>query len=457
MRSLSLKLAIAFLVVGVLGAGLVALLVNWRTAREFDQYVYDLYQDDLANLTAQLAEYYQTYGNWDGINAVLILDQSVPGGHRERHWLPVTLVDAQRVVVYGGGQYQVGQQLSRRDVQPGVEIEVDGKGVGWILIADFNEKGRSFSGSPEASFLANVNQATIFSALGASVAALLLGVFLARTISNPVAELTTATRMVAGGDLGYQVPVRTRDELGELATSFNHMSADLAHANKLRRQMTADIAHDLRTPMSVILGYAEALSDGKLQGTSEMYAVLYQEAKHLNHLIDDLRTLSLADAGELPLTKRPSSPRSLLEHVALAHMVQAEQQGVSLLVEAADDLPLVSLDPERMIQVLGNLVRNALRFTPAEGMISLRAWQQDPTHVTIAVQDTGSGIDAEDLPHIFSRFYRGDESRQQLTDNDDSSGLGLAIAQAIVQAHDGQILATSHLGVGTTLRIELPC
>ncbi|MBE2200279.1 MAG: HAMP domain-containing protein [Anaerolinea sp.] len=456
MRSLSFKLTMSFLIVGVLGVGLVALLVNWQTAQKFDQYMADLYQDEMLDLTQQLADHYRQYGSWKGINALLILDQSATTTPPPRRWLPVTLVDAQQMVIYGGGRYEIGQQVSRRDLQHGTPVTVNDEIVGWALLSSSNTHGAPAPGTPEDDFLVNVNQATIVSAIGASVMALLLGVVLARTISNPVAELTTATRLVAGGALGYQVTVRGQDELGALAASFNQMSADLAHANHLRQQMTADIAHDLRTPMSVILGYAESLSDGKLQGTPEMYMVLYQESTRLSHLIEDLRTLSLADAGELPLLKRPFPPQALLEHVALAHMVQAEQQGVSLTVIPAPDLRLVSLDPERMIQVLGNLVRNALRFTPAAGSICLQAQQQDGNSVTFSVQDSGRGIAPEDLPHIFNRFYRGDQARPQVDNEADNSGLGLAIASAIVQAHGGKLTAVSALGQGTTMIIELP-
>jgi signal transduction histidine kinase len=463
MRSLALKLTLAFLFVGVIGAGLVAVFVGWQTENQFDQYIYDLYHDDLIELSDQLAFRYQQNGNWDDISTILIRDQFNPfqapgsgnpspgGGRRGNGWLPVTLVNEERIVVNGGHQYSTGDQLSRRETNKGVPIDLNGETIGWVVVESFGGYGTSAE-SPESDFLTNVNKATIFSALGASLIALLLGVLLARSISHPVGELTNATRVVARGELGHQVPVRTNDELGELAASFNLMSADLAQANQSRRQMTADIAHDLRTPMSVIMGYTESLMDGRLQGSQETYEILHQEARHLSHLIEDLRLLSLADAGELPLIKRPVPPQALLERVALAHMPQAAESGVAIRVEDGQDLPMVEMDPERMTQVLGNLVSNALRHTPDGGTISLAAKKLDDRHLVMTVQDTGSGIPTEDLPHVFERFFRGDRVRRR----NGSSGLGLAIARSIVDAHKGVITAESQEGQGTTFRIMLP-
>ena len=281
---------------------------------------------------------------------------------------------------------------------------------------------------------------------------MLLGVLLARAIARPVRELTAATRAVAEGKLGRQVAVRSKDELGELAQSFNQMSADLARANKLRRQMTADIAHDLRTPLSIILGYTEALNDGKLPGTPEMYAAMHGEAQHLQRLIDDLRTLSLADAGELPLTRVQIAPQTLLERIASAYRVQAEQRKIVLQVIAAPDLPPLDVDPDRMAQVFKNLIDNALRHTPPGGQITLAA-EQDDRAVHLFVRDTGAGIAPEDLPYVFERFYRGDEARQQ---EDGASGLGLAIARSLVEAHGGSIAVESVLGQGTRFTIAIP-
>ncbi|MEW5986529.1 MAG: HAMP domain-containing sensor histidine kinase [Chloroflexota bacterium] len=451
MRSLILKLTLAFLVVSVLGAVLVALLVNWQTQRQFDQLVNALYQGDLSNLSGRLALYYQQQGGWEGIEAIVIRDQSTWHGHPGRnYWLPVLLVDADHIVIYGGRRFQSGETLSASLVNKGTPIQVNDQTVGWVILDAAGGPQGFGPNSPEASFLTRVNQATIYSALGAAAIALLLGVVLARTISHPLQELTVATRLVAQGQLGHRVPVRSRDEIGQLADSFNQMSADLARASELRQQMTADIAHDLRTPLSVVQGYTEALDEGKLPGSPEIYQAMHQQVRHVTRLVDDLRTLSLADAGQLSLRRQLVDPQALLEHCALVYTPQAEQQGITLRVEAGPELPPVNVDADRMTQVLGNLVSNALRYTPAGGEIRLLASAHNGT-TTLQVQDTGVGIATEDLPHIFDRFYRGDKARAV----NGESGLGLAIARSIVEAHGGRIAVQSTLGAGTTFTVTL--
>ena len=279
--------------------------------------------------------------------------------------------------------------------------------------------------SPENAFLARVNQAIVFGALGATVIALALGGLLARAISRPVKELTDATQRVAQGELGHQVPVRTRDELGDLAVSFNRMSADLATSNQLRRQMTADVAHELRTPLSIILGYSEALSDGKLQGKPAIYEAMYGEAQLLSHLVDDLRTLSLADAGELTLNRGLIPAGECMERTAASHAELAAQRGIRLEVQVAPDLPLVDVDRERIAQVLANLVSNALRYTPEGGVITLSAGA-DGDRVLLRVSDTGPGIAPQHLPSSSSASTAPTTARPA----NGESGLGLAIAKS---------------------------
>jgi signal transduction histidine kinase len=450
MRSLTLKLILAFLAVSLLGTALVALLVDWQTQRQFDALVANLYQDDLTTLSDRLAAYYQQQGSWTGIQAVALRNQ-VPGHGMggPNNWLPVTLVDSDRIVVLGNGRYQAGDQLSRWAVRRGLPIDVNDQRVGYVVL-DLPAGGPSRN-SAEGTFLLGVRRATILSAISAAATALLLGALLARTISQPVSELREATEIVARGKLGHQVRVRSQDEIGQLATSFNQMSADLAQATETRRQMTADIAHDLRTPLSVLQGYTEALDEGKLSGNPETYRAMHGQVRHLTRLIEDLRTLSLADAGQLPLQRVAVDPRALLEHSALAYAAQASQQGVNLRVAAGPELPAVAVDADRMAQVLGNLIGNALRYTPAGGEIVLAA-EATADAVLLTVHDTGRGIAGEDLPHIFDRFYRADRSRPDTGE----SGLGLAIARSIVEAHGGRIAAESTPGTGTTFTITLP-
>ena len=444
LRSITLKLTLAFLFVGLMGAALIAFFVGARTEREFDRFVLDQHQ---ADFIAALSDHYRLNGSWQGIGD--LLEQNRYSRRWKKPPLFGTLVDAEGTILLAGQPHLIGQRLSPGDLERAIPLEVDDNIVGYFTFAPFFNPREP--GSAEAAFLRSVNRAIILSALGGAVAALALGAFLARTLTRPIRELTAATQMVARGELGYQVNVKAKDELGDLAASFNQMSADLEQANKLRRQMTADIAHDLRTPLSIILGYTEALSDGKFQGTPEIYEVMHKEAQHLSHLVEDLRTLSLADAGELKLVRRPVAPQALLESTASAHRAQALQSQIDLAVEAAPGLPLVEVDPDRMAQVLGNLVSNALRYTPAQGQITLSAQANEHT-VCLRVQDTGAGIAPADAPHIFDRFYRADKPRQR---QEGESGLGLAIAKSIVEAHGGAISVESAPGAGAAFTITL--
>jgi signal transduction histidine kinase len=359
------------------------------------------------------------------------------------------LTDKNGQVIFGDIPRLESRQLSQNQLDKGIPIESNGETVGWLVFSPLVD--RWTAGTPEGNFLLGVQNAIRISAVLASGIALLLGGFLAYTLTRQLRELTAATQELSKGKLGTQVAVRSQDELGTLAESFNKMSTDLANSVELRRRMTADIAHDLRTPLSVIMGYTEALSDGKLEPAPEMYEVMHTEALHLNHLIDDLKTLSLADAGELPLYPQRISPGKLLTRAADAYRIQAEQRQVEIQVDIPPDLPEVEVDVERMAQVLGNLMSNALRHTPSGGKIRLAA-QQAADQVILYVADTGSGIDPQDLPFIFERSFRGEKSRVQ---NEGETGLGLAIARSLVVAQGGTIDAESTLGEGTRFKIAI--
>ncbi len=451
MRSIAFKLTLAFLIVGLTGAILVAILVHQRTRTAFDQFIIDQSRQTLID---NLQQYYQINGGWQGVEEYLRTPSTDADHPRDlqrdfRRWWRFTLVDANRTVVLSNRQFSIGKPYTNSDLSTAITLTVDGQAVGW-LVPDTAVFSKPPAG-PEQSFLDQVNRATVLSALIAGGLALLLGSLLAYSLTRTLRELTDATGQIARGHLGLQVKIRSRDELGTLATSFNQMSADLARATQARRQMTADIAHDLRSPLSVISGYAEALNDGKLPGTPDVYETLYQESRHLSRLVEDLRLLSLADAGELRLELQAVAPQSLIEWAAARHSVAAKQKEISLRIDVAKDLPQVVVDIERMAQVFDNLILNALRYTPSAGNITLAA-RAAPDAMIFQVRDTGSGILPEDLPHIFDRFYRVDKSRQQ----NGESGLGLAIARSIVDAHHGEIQVESQPDQGTTFTIRLP-
>jgi two-component system sensor histidine kinase BaeS len=446
MRSLTVKLTLAFLVVGTCGAILVAVLVGLNTRSEFDRF---LSERDQSVLLKALGNYYTAQGSWENVGPMLARTPPLDFYSRGS-----VIVDASGYVALGNSNYPTGEAVPRPVLDSGVPIRVNGQTVGTLLLVALPERVEDGSDRPppDVAFLERVTWATAISAGVAALLALILGVLLARTLTRPVRELTAATQAMAHGQLDQRVHVHSRDEIGLLAASFNQMSADLAHASHLRKQMTADIAHDLRTPLSILRGYTEGLRDERIQGDSALYAIMHDEVEHLQRLVEDLRVLSLADAGELSLKRRAVDPAALLERTGLAYMVQAEQQGLALRVEAAEGLPSVAVDTDRMTQVLNNLVSNALRHTN-HGEIVLAA-SSDHRSVALTVRDSGQGIAAEDLPFIFDRFYRADKARQR--NDSTASGLGLAITKAIVEAHGGAITVESSLDCGTTFTIILP-
>lgn len=312
-------------------------------------------------------------------------------------------------------------------------------------------------GRIQLDFLTRVYLSVACSSVLGVLLALLIGRFIAGRLATPVRSLTVAARSLASSRYHGPIAVTTDDEIGELTRAFNTMSDELAHQEQLRRQLVADIAHELRTPLSVLRLQVESLQDGVEQPTPATLESLGEEVGLLTRLVDDLRLLSLADAGQLSLSPVDLDPRAELERAAASALPRARQQGIDLRVEASDLLPPIHADPQRLAQVLGNLVENALRYTPSGGHVTLRAYQQTVAHdaqtLVIEIADTGPGIAPDDLTRIFERFYRTDRARARETGG---SGLGLAIVQRLVEAQGGAISVESTPGEGTTFRVRFP-
>ena len=462
MRSIAIKLTLAFVLVSLTGILLMGWLVRARTIPRISEF-------NNSNRQAVFIEFakgwYARNQSWDGIERAISSAQNNSSDSEDdfrRFGRGVLLTDANYTIVFArSNRYDSGEKLRPNDRERAQAIDVQNEVVGYIVFPGpnaSNNGGRNTNiakvqstVSPEQIFLNQFESALL---LGAGVAigiALLVGAFLAGTLSRPLRQLTSATQALADGNLGHQVDVKSGDEIGELAKAFNTMSADLAEGERQRQQMTADIAHDLRTPLSVILGYTEALSDGKFEGDPEIYDAMHREAQQLNRLIDDLRTLSLADAGKLSLHKGPVAAEEILQQAVGTWRMAASDKGVALAANPAEPFS-INVDPGRIAQVLGNLISNGLRYTERGGAITLSA-QQSGSDAILTVTDTGKGIPADRLPHIFDRFYRADNARQL---DKGQSGLGLTIVKSLVEAHEGIIAAESQLGKGTTFTITIP-
>jgi signal transduction histidine kinase len=442
MRSLALKLVLAFTLVSLVGIALVAIMAARFTGDQFREL---LEAQDNDALISELSEYYSRDGSWKGIGRLTNRQ-----AFSQRYGRGFVIFNAQGEIIVPDPDVFPAPRIQGMDRwrEDGTPITIDNQVVGII----FRGPNRFQGAPPFSAQFTRLYNSLIIASVGAVLASLILGVVLARTLTRTLRELTDASRAIAKGDLKQQVPIRSQDELGELAASFNQMSSDLAQSQELRRQMTADIAHELRTPLTVVLGHSEALSEGQLPPDPETFDIIYDETKRLNRLVDDLRTLSLSDAGELRLNRSRISPLELLERSAAARKSEANTKGVSLLIETSPGLPEVKVDADRMTQVLVNLLDNALRYTLEGGRITLSG-TQIPEGVRIAVEDTGPGIPEQDLPFLFDRFYRGDKSRQR---EEGGSGLGLAIARSLVESQGGRIRVESKVGVGAKFIIELP-
>ena len=480
--SLWLKLITVFVAVVAAGAAVQFTLVNLAVNTQFRRFVATRDQVTARNLAPALADYYSQQGSWQGVDALLASqptpDASAgmmgPGMMRPGHMGPpaqgwmhqfgtgidrVVVADANGVIVADSANLLVGQQHPAEHLAAGVPITVGSQQVGTVLVGSMVEPVLN---PLDQDFLRSVNLATLASAVAVGVLALALGSLFLFQVTAPVRALTKAIGAVAGGDLSQRVAVKSRDEIGQLATAFNTMAAELQQAEALRRNLVADVAHELRTPLSLVRGNLEAMLDGLYEMNRENVAVVHDETLVLTRLVDDLRDLALAEAGRLQLEIDDVDVGDLVLRVTDTFRAQAAQQAIGLRAELPDASLFTRGDEQRLRQVLNNLLSNALRYTPAGGQVRVTASLVADGHgpgagpqpeIRVAVSDTGEGIPAEELPNLFERFYRTDKSRAR---SSGGSGLGLSIARQLVQAHGGRIWADSQPGVGSTFTFAVP-
>jgi signal transduction histidine kinase len=463
MRSISLKIILVLVIVSLAGAIFTTFFIQGRTRNAFDSFIKD--QDQLA-LADLLISHFEDHSSWENAD-IYFRDfyknkrPGFPGGgsggknpNKPGDNLappPFVLTNPSGVVLIGLANHPgflVGDQITERDLQDSLALEINGKVEGHLVPIPISPNRSSM----QQTFLGTVQRGLFISSAVTLLIALVLGGILITSFTRPIRKLANGTEKIASGDLGYQVEIKSADELGRLAASFNEMSTDLQNADRLRKQMTADIAHDLRTPLSILHGYTEAISEGKMTGNPEIYQAMHQQTRHLNYLIEDLRTLSLLDSEEIQFQLENIDPGRILKQTQTAFIPLIAKKELNLSLDLQEGLPRVTLDPDRLNQVLGNLINNAINVLPNRGNIWLKAWQEGD-QLVIEVKDDGLGISEDDLPNIFNRHYKIDPSRGK---EQESSGLGLAITKKLVEAQGGDISVTSKLGNGTVFRISFP-
>ncbi len=358
------------------------------------------------------------------------------------------LVDSDGVIIYDSNPDTGSASTMLNNLKEGVQIRVDGEIVGTVIAASSAGILNVF----QTAFLNNVNQFVLWGGIGAALVAIALGAWQSVIILKPVKALSEASRKLAQGDYSQRIPVSATDELGEMTQSFNHMASELENQEALRRRGLADVAHELRTPLSVLQIDLESIEDGIIEPDAETIQRLQMEVGTLRKLVEDLRILSLADAGELKLDFQPVELNGLV-HINMKRMErQARDKGVTLTETFCKGDLQVNGDEQRLSQVLLNLLTNALQYTPTGGSIQAVTERVDDC-ARVSVIDSGCGIAAEDIPHIFERLYRTDDARAR---RNGGSGLGLSIANSLIQAHNGRIWAESTEGQGSTLSFEIP-
>jgi two-component system OmpR family sensor kinase/two-component system sensor histidine kinase BaeS len=453
MNRLWVWLTAAFAVVSALGVLTVAVLANQQVSTNFQHYIAQSQVQD-SPLAAALLEHYAARGSWEGVAAVF---QANPlpgmgmGGRGMGRGAPL-LADADGRVIYDAAGGAPGTVVDRAE---GLPLLWQDRPVGYLLV-----RGPGMPGMTRAAeqFLDRVNQALLQAGMLAGALGLVLGLAIAQGLARPLQHLAGAARRIAGGDLAQRAPVTGPVEVAGLARAFNEMADSLQAAEALRRRMVADIAHELRTPLSVLEGNLQAILEDVYPLEKAEIATLYDETRVLHRLVTDLHELALAEAGQLRLALRPTPPAALLTQAQALFAEPAAAKQIALRLDLPADLPPVRADAERVQQVLHNLLGNALRHTPAGGAITLTAAPvaagDGPDMVRITVTDTGPGIAPVDLPYVFERFWRADRGRGRVQGG---SGLGLAIARQLVEAHGGRIGVASAPGAGSRFWFTLPC
>lgn len=399
-------------------------------------------------LFTSLETYYLTHGSWDGVNAVFTRRAISPFPREIPHWEDVVLLDGNGRIVVDHGRIDTSSigtlyQAKKGDIHQ--VLQVNGKQVGTLILW----RASYLSTLP---FVFTVLRPVLFLSFLPAILTLLIGMLLMRRMVAPLSEVIAGAQAVAAGDLSARVQVRGPDDIRALSDSFNHMADTLERNDRERREMLADIAHELRTPITVVRGRLEGILDGVYSGDEGQIAQVLEQTYLLERLVDDLRLLTLAESRQLHFDRKPVNLGEIAERAVSVFEAESIEHNIHLSLNVAPDLKIIQADPQRVEQVISNLLNNALRYVPNGGTVEVRIANSDGW-VQLIVSDNGPGIPEADLPHIFDRFWRGDKSRAR---SSGGTGLGLKIAKHLIESENGSIFAHNLPEGGLLVGFSLP-
>lgn len=461
MHSLRSRLLIVIVGVSLLAVCAIALLSIRATNVEFQKYVANDKEESLERFRPELLAFYEQHKSWKDVAPVLDRISNISGKS-------LILVDADQNIL-AAAPIELRESeirftpdhrlfLTRKQVNAGL-MQIQQFAFVGVQHIDLNEAKLYLAPVPvrevkenEETFLGSVNRSLIIAGLCSAAIAFVVGLFLSRRILRPVEALTDAAKRMGKGDLKQRVQIKGSDELSELGQTFNSMADALERTEELRRNLVSDVAHELRTPLTSIRCQLEAMQDGLALPNRETINSLHEETLQLARLIEDLQDLALAEAGQLRLELQPVSIAEQAAQAVKTLAPLARERNVKIELSMPDQLPTVIADAIRIRQIITNILHNAIIHTAHKGRIIIAANHQG-CELNVQVSDTGEGIPAEYLPHIFDRFYRTDQSRSRMTGG---SGLGLAIVRQLVELHGGRVWAESKPGQGTAIHFTLP-
>jgi signal transduction histidine kinase len=439
LRSLRVRLFVAFALVVLVAVGTFSVFVTRLADQRFDEYEDVLQRLQITRMAQWLVGFYEESESWEGVQPYAYEMQALSG-------TAVVIADASGTIV-GDSRYSEVSGLPPSNWITHSLVGRDGENVGTLYLSGERTIQEVFRGRLKESLGLLLVLGSLFGvlvALGVSTA-------VAGMISAPVRQLADFAQATGRGDFSHRLALRRSDELGDLGEAFNRMAGELDAAFQHQRNLVADTAHELRTPLTNVRGYLEAFEDGILEAAEAM-PVVRDEVELLQRLVEDLQQVAIAESGNLRLQRKEVTVTDLVGHTVASRERALRASGLEVRIEIPEELPPVWVDPQRIGQVLSNILLNAIRHTPEGGAITITA-RESQGGVEVSLCDTGTGIPEEQLPRIFDRFHRVDPSRSRETGG---SGLGLTIARLLVESHGGTIIAENNPQGGSCFSFTLP-